>query len=381
MRADIFCRVIDNFGDIGVTWRLVRQLQREHQWSIRLCVDDLKSFQRIEPGLDPERAQQTISGVEIVHWCEPAPALEPRPIVIASFSCELPASYLASINAHATLWLNLEYLSAEKWVEGCHTLPSLRSDGLSSHFFFPGFTPQTGGLIREQSLLTARDAWRDDQAQQYQMIKSLGVPDAALRAWRPDHATSAHPASRGRLISLFCYPLAPLDSLLDVLSEHPQASILLVPQGVVPELAPGIRGSLHIVRVPFVSQEHYDRILWTADLNVVRGEDSIVRAIWAGKPFIWHIYPQSELTHLKKLEAWLSLSELAVFAQRVLLEWNREASGPALMTALKESLTPAAFEQWRSSTQSLCEKLTKLPDLATSLDAFCRQKHPLLPDK
>jgi uncharacterized repeat protein (TIGR03837 family) len=133
MQADVFCRVVDNFGDIGVTWRLVGQLQREHNWSIRLWVDDLKSFQRLEARVDLYALQQVIEHIEIIHWGDPAPDLIPYPIVLCSFSCDLPATYIAQLHQRPALWLNLEYLSAETWVEGCHGLPSLRGDGLSSY--------------------------------------------------------------------------------------------------------------------------------------------------------------------------------------------------------------------------------------------------------
>lgn len=374
MHADIFCRVIDNFGDIGVTWRLVRQLQREHQWSIRLWVDDLKSFQRLEPGIKATQALQNLADVEVVHWTDPAPALAPRPIAIASFSCELPPAYLAQMHECECLWVNLEYLSAEKWVEGCHGLPSLRSDGLSAHFFFPGFTPQTGGLLRESNLLTQREAWLKDPEQQYRFIQDLGVPEAALAAWRP----GGQAEQQGRLISLFCYPQAPMAPLVEVLSKDHQASVLLVPEGVAPDLTAGIYGALHIVKTPFVSQEHYDKVLWCADLNFVRGEDSIMRALWAGKPFVWHIYPQSEQTHLKKLEAWLALSDLPEFAQRLQRLWNQDTDETSLRDALHTALAKPEFEQWGAQCALLSQKLAREPDLATSLDHFCRQKLQLL---
>jgi len=59
--------------------------------------------------------------------------------------------------------------------------------------------------------------------------------------------------------------------------------------------------------VPFVEQERYDELLWLCDINFVRGEDSFVRAQWAGKPFIWHIYPQHDGVHLQKLRAFMKL--------------------------------------------------------------------------
>ena len=39
MRIDLFCRVIDNWGDAGVCWRLARQLVRERGAQVRLWID------------------------------------------------------------------------------------------------------------------------------------------------------------------------------------------------------------------------------------------------------------------------------------------------------------------------------------------------------
>lgn len=359
MQADLFCRVVDNFGDIGVTWRLARQLQQEHHWEIRLWVDDLKRFKRIEPRVELNTTEQQIDHIQVVHWTSPAPEHHSRQIVIASFSCDLPESYIRQMSAPQHLWINLEYLSAETWVEGCHGLPSLRSDGLIRYFFFPGFNAQTGGLLRETTLFAQRDAWRNNQAEQRRFINALGVPKQALEA---------------RLLSLFCYPEAPVKSLMNVLSTDTCPSVLLIPDGIAPHLAPGQYGNLLIVNIPFVSQQDYDRILWTADLNIVRGEDSVMRALWAGTPFIWHIYPQSEDTHLIKLEAWLALSHLSGPAQRLLRDWNTQVSPDVMDTSLRTALSPVALEDWCKASALLCEKLGQLDDLATSLHDFCRQK-------
>jgi uncharacterized repeat protein (TIGR03837 family) len=54
-------------------------------------------------------------------------------------------------------------------------------------------------------------------------------------------------------------------------------------------------------------QQGFDRLLWSCDFNIVRGEDSFLRAQWAAKPFIWHIYPQEDDYHLIKLRAFMTL--------------------------------------------------------------------------
>ena len=36
---DVFCRVVDNYGDAAVCWRLARQLADEHGARVRLWID------------------------------------------------------------------------------------------------------------------------------------------------------------------------------------------------------------------------------------------------------------------------------------------------------------------------------------------------------
>jgi uncharacterized repeat protein (TIGR03837 family) len=387
MQADVFCRVVDNFGDIGVTWRLVRQLQREHYWSIRLWVDDLKSFQRLEARVHVHALQQVIDHIEIIHWADPAPDLIPYPLVLCSFSCNLPATYLVQLHERPALWVNLEYLSAETWVEGCHGLPSLRGDGLSSYFFFPGFNANTGGLLRERDLLSQRNAWKKNLDDQYQLLNRLGVSAKALAAWLPQPTVSnasieispprSTPAQAARLLTLFCYPHAPVTQLLKALCADSRASIVLIPDGVAPELASGCQGSLqqiYIERIPFVSQPEYDQLLGMADLNFVRGEDSVVRALWAGKPLVWQIYPQTEGTHLVKLEAWLKISNLPADIQALLRHWNADSAAADLPKAFEQALQSKAFAQWSSDALALSHTLAQEIDFAQALHDFCVSK-------
>ncbi len=67
------------------------------------------------------------------------------------------------------------------------------------------------------------------------------------------------------------------------------------------------RGALTLHAIPFLAQDDYDRLLWACDVSFVRGEDSFVRAQWAARPFVWHIYPQAENAHRRKLDAFLDL--------------------------------------------------------------------------
>jgi uncharacterized repeat protein (TIGR03837 family) len=304
IHCDIFCTVVDNYGDIGVCWRLARQLANEHGLNVRLWVDDLRSFGKLCPELDVGLDEQRCRGAEVRRWLDDFPSVEPADLVIEAFACKLPKVYVEAMAAREPkpVWLNLEYLSAEGWVEGCHKLPSPHPAlPLTKYFFFPGFTEKTGGLLLERDLLVRRDTFQADAAAQQRYWHSLGVPERVAGELR---------------VSLFSYENDAMEDLLCGWEEGDQFVTCLLPEGrSLPQVAAFFgqnagksgdvwqRGNLNLHVLPFVEQERYDELLWACDINFVRGEDSCVRAQWAAKPFIWQIYPQHDGVHLAKLEA------------------------------------------------------------------------------
>jgi uncharacterized repeat protein (TIGR03837 family) len=302
--CDIFCNVVDNYGDIGVCWRLARQLANEHGLAVRLWVDDLASFQRLCPEADAALDVQRCRGVEIRHWSASFPAVEPVGLVIEAFACTLPERYVTAMAARERkpVWINLEYLSAENWVEGCHKLPSPHPTlPLTKYFFFPGFTEKTGGLLLEHDLLARRDAFQSDNVALDAYWRSLGVPERMASEVR---------------VSMFSYENEAMEGLLRGWEQGDLPVTCLLPEGrSLPQMASYFgqqagkagdvwqRGHLRVHVLPFVEQERYDQLLWACDVNFVRGEDSCVRAQWAANPFIWQIYPQHDGVHLAKLEA------------------------------------------------------------------------------
>lgn len=295
MRWDIFCKIVDNFGDIGVCWRLARQLEAEHSLQICLWIDDLHVARQLIPALDLTQEIQVIDHITIAAWRADTVFHAPAKVVIEAFSCELPQAYLAKMQTD-TVWVNLEYLSAEHWVENFHAGNSKRNK-LTRHFFFPGFTSSTGGLLRERDIVT------NNQQTQVQFLQNLGLNDSSRLK-----------------VSLFCYPHAPIEQLLDAMANSNQPTDCYVPaSSILPKVANYFRKktvtanealthkNLHLHVLPFLSQADYDKLLATCDINFVRGEDSWIRAIWAGKPFIWQPYFQSEDTHIIKLDAFLAL--------------------------------------------------------------------------
>jgi uncharacterized repeat protein (TIGR03837 family) len=305
-RWDIFCTVVDNFGDIGVTWRLARQLVAEHGATVRLWVDDLRAFERLCPDIDINAAQQWQQGVEVRQWSADWQPTEAADVVIAAFACQLPSAYMEAMaeREKPPLWMNLDYLSAEDWVVGCHGLPSVKYKNVQKFFFFPGFRKGTGGLLRESGLLERRRQFQQSPQAQQEFLQGLGI----------DRAPNA------QLISLFAYENTGLASWLDTMAADSTPTHLLVPEGRilgdverwlgVDGLKAGavhVRDALTVQVLPFVRQDQYDLLLWSCDFNAVRGEDSFVRAQWAGRPLLWHIYRQDEDIHLDKLDAFLAL--------------------------------------------------------------------------
>jgi uncharacterized repeat protein (TIGR03837 family) len=378
IRADLFCRVVDNYGDIGVCWRLARRLAHGLGWQMRLWVDNLQAFARIEPGIDPHAELQQYASIDIIHWQEapPSPLPEPGDVVIEAFACDPPADFVQAMQTLAArpLWINLEYLSAEDWVESCHAMPSRRADGLVKYFFFPGFTPATGGLMREPGLTAERDALQASRQAQGEFLRGLGLDAALLDLHRQG----------ARVVTLFCYPHAPTAALAQALRQQAGDTLLLVPQGVAPGLDEQAGGRLRIARIPFVTQPDFDRLLWCADINFVRGEDSFVRAAWAARPLVWQIYPQEENVHHEKLEAWLARYPAPETAKDLARAWNRgslvegepalRAEPPPLQEALDAALAEPAWGEWRRSAQIWDAEQASGPDLADKLATFCTEK-------
>ncbi len=396
LRFALFCRVVDNFGDAGVCWRLARQLAREHGADVTLWIDGLDALRAIEPDAAHDRR---VRDVLIRAWPDAtdttdAPASKNAPhrhdapcaapfadmpahVIVSAFGCTLPAPVRAALAPGAArgglpppLWVNLEYLSAEAWVEGCHGLRSVKpDDGAVEHFFYPGFTPATGGLLREHDLFATRDDFLAREA-----VRWLNDPELL-------------PAPGERLVSLFCYREAALDGWLRALGESPRPTRVLVPTGVA-ELAmlrvfkgrlgtqAGARatlGTLTVQRIPWMPQDDYDRLLWCCDLNVVRGEDSWIRAHWAGRPFLWQPYPQPDHAHFAKLDAFLTRFAQATGAPTPARELMYALAGRGDAHAAARRYD-TVLDSLRTAHRQWTAHLAAHTDLASALVGFCHDR-------
>ena len=416
LQWDVFCQVIDNFGDIGVCWRLAANLAARGQ-QVRLWVDDASALAWMAP--------QGAPGVQVLPWPVQAPEGGMGDVVVEAFGCEIAPAVVAALaqqarrvlgpgrasgeNRGAPVWINLEYLSAEPYVERCHALPSpLWSGpgaGLTRHFFYPGFTPGTGGLLREPGL----------QQRQAHFDRS---------AWRARQGVAADALA----VALFCYEPVALPALLEQLEHAAPPAHLLVTPGraaaavrAVQALQPGaalhpqartadnastaagaagaigaigaigtvaasppeepennletglqhrldLRGQLSISYLPAVDQAQFDHLLWASDLNLVRGEDSLVRALWAGQPLVWQIYPQSDLAHHAKLYAFLDWLQAPPSLRHFHAVWNGLESGPL------PALSARVLAEWAECFCAARTHLLAQDDLASQLLGFVHKR-------
>ena len=310
--------------------------------AVRLVVDDLRAFRAIDPRLDVSNGWQDVDGITVMCWAQ-ALNISPGDLVIEAFAVNLPTAYVDDMATKVSqpVWLNLEYLSAESWVGTHHLLPSPHPNLLlTKYFFFPGFTPDTGGLIRERDLLNARDSF-----------------------------ISANVTNCFRVF-LFGYPNAASDNLINAIIESGTGVQCTVPDGA---LAETLKKNPAVTTIQFAPQQDFDRLLWQHDVLFVRGEDSFVRAQWAGMPFIWQIYPQSENTHLVKLNAFLALyceeieHEAAAALRELWRAWNAEDS-IHIAAAWRQFM--AHLPAMRAHAKAWSRKLAEMPDLAANLLSF-----------
>jgi uncharacterized repeat protein (TIGR03837 family) len=381
MRYDVFCKVVDNYGDAAVCWRLSRQLALEHGHALRLWIDRPEALQALCPAVDAALSRQRVDGVEILLWREGQAFDEAADVVVEGFGCGLPPAYCEALASRpgGGVWIVLEYLSAEPWVATHHGLPSPHPRlPVRRYYFFPGVVPGTGGVLRAADDAARQSAFEAD-------------PGAVSRFWTA--AGFPPPAQHACRVSLFGYENAALAPLLAAWAGAERQTVLAVPAGRLraqvtaflgtAAVADGQvvrRGALEVRFLPFLPQPTYDELLWASDWNFVRGEDSFVRAQWAARPFVWHIYPQAEAAHQAKLKAFLACycrglapgpaAALEAFWQA----WNAP-QGPAQagMAAAWERLvreTPAL----RAHAASWAVELGNLGDLAGNLAHFCRER-------
>lgn len=379
----LFCTVIDNFGDIGVSWRLAQILSREYGIAVHLWLDDTDALRTLCPVLPPSLPCR-YQNIHLYPW-QPGKNAEylnkaPAPdLVIETFACDLPENVLNAIRTHQALWLNWEYLSAEEWAEAMHGKPSPQADGQQKYFWLMGFTEQSGGLLREKNYAELVQYPIEDFRLSLCLSEKtapewllFGYESPVWLQWLETWRQSSQPitlllAGNQVIQSLKRSGVLPADAL-----QHSGDTFQT--------------GMVKLVRIPFIPQSDFDKLLHLCDGAIVRGEDSFIRAQFAAKPFFWFIYPQEENAHIGKLHA---------FWQKATAGWpehlkqahqglSNELNGattlnPATRLAAWQTLMQhfplwqAQSENWRGylfAQSSAAEKLAAFIKSSSNVDIF-----------
>ena len=340
----VFCQVVDNHGEVGVCWRLASQLALRGR-EVLLFVDDARALAWMAP--------QGCDGVQVRPW--PDSSWSPTQaaaadVVIEAFGCEIPQSFQAAMAAwpQAPVWINLEYFSTEKEALRNHGLPSPvmsgPAKGLRKWFYYPGLSPDSGGVMRGWTPITNADSTNSTTFM----------------------TTSESPLK----ISLFCYEPASLNLWLQQLNTCAPSVLLSVTAGRATQaVKQALLGwsetpRFRIEELPCLSHPAFDAMLAAQALNLVRGEDSLIRAIWAGKAFLWQIYPQDDGAHWAKLEAFLSTTHAPDVVVQAHMAWNADQPSPLPL------LTPQTLAEWTAWARALKQRLEAQTDLISRLESF-----------
>ncbi len=385
---DIFCHVIDNYGDAGVVYRFANEFKNAHpRCRVRVFIDNLHTLCGIVPEIDNSTPVQEYKSITYVNTTDLdrslADSLGIADIMIEAFACHIPEPFMEKAYFQSKLIINLEYLSAEDWVEDFHLKESLLGKGtVKKYFFMPGFTENTGGLILNSDLknhkreLVAKRHDFIDQVLKSNQFHFQDLPEKTIG--------TVFTYERGFDTMLRDLMQFNKDTLLLLFGHKTHNSMISSLKRLGVECSGDRQCNFHsaqILFIPFIDQHSYDSLLCCTDFNIVRGEDSLARAAISGKPFIWNAYLQEEkyqkvkvLALLKVLQPYFNDNDLFDSYSRLMLEFNN---------ALKEDSTQVTEERYDSffrnlnkiehATEKFSYFIDRKCDLIAKLSDFLRE--------
>ena len=317
MPITVLCKVVDNFGDIGVVWRLCcqlsNQIKKENLTSkINLIVDDLASFNKICNSVDSNKSFQIVENINIFNWNDEKLCYdefskndgENLSVILEVFQCSRPfwmEKILFEEKLNRTVQIiMIDYLTAEKYAEDFHCLQSLtRSSKVQKVNFMPGFTNKTGGLIIDSE-------W--EQLCDYKNNKTL-LCFTYDRNWD----ALANACKKSNYIErVLIAPGKGFDSLkksfysdLGFITNPTNGRVKALSKACLDRTYFIKDSNLKIEELSFMNQNEWDKMLKNCGVLFIRGEESMSRACLSGIPFVWHAYPQSDEYQLIKVRALL----------------------------------------------------------------------------
>ena len=368
MNITILCKVVDNFGDIGVVYRMAKGLVAYGQkygqnLSINIVVDDLKSFHNINSLVKENVSLQQVESLNIYNskdydFCYKAFSEndgELFGVVLECFQCGRP-DWMEKILfddklQHTVHIIMIDYLTAEKYAEDFHKLDSLtRSAKVQKVNFMPGFTEKTGGLIIGEKWKN----WIESGNRNKEGPAFIFTYD---RDWTP---------------------------LIKSLKDNNKK--LVVAQGKGKETVLKACNSVKIPQssireLPFINQDKWDDEMMAASVLFIRGEESMSRACLSGIPFVWHAYPQSDEYQLVKVNALLERikrhfkPEDFEIVRKIWLDFNSPESEVDSSLFEKDCVKFIEnIEAFAYGFEDFAKSLLKNGDLCTNLMTFINKK-------
>ena len=372
MTVDILCKVVDNYGDIGVVYRLAKALSAlDPSLKLRLSVDNMMAFKALEPAVDAEAEAQSLHGWELLRWGADWPGFrsDPPRLVLECFACGRPdpleEALFAPNREDVRHIVNIEYLSAEAYANELHLMPSAtRSPLVRKHIFMPGFTPSTGGLVIDPDFRRAMATWGGTKAAGREALARARAALLARLGLAPRTDPMDNAATESRIAAAGGCDAAPASCAPAELAARFWLAIFSYERDYGPfvaQLARSFDGEPPLVlaaagrsqacfvraweragrpfpllALPFLRQEDWDELLCATDAALVRGEESLARAALAGIPFLWHAYLQDGGHHQVKVAAlydrlapYFEASEADALQACFLALNEREEDGPA----------------------------------------------------
>lgn len=302
---DIFCEIIDNYGDIGVVYRTAKELQKIFPKSkIRAFLNKLDEFKKINSQV-LDLPSQNIDGIEYItfdYLRDNANELLTAQVIIEAFGCQIPEEYMEIAYDNSELLINLEYLSAEDWIEDFHLQSSPLGRGkLKKVFFMPGFTEKSGGVIADSNYLERIQRVLENK----EFYEKKYLSDIEDRENKIVGTLFSYEKNFTPLLE----DLKKLDKDVVILAmgEKTQDSLRKILKNFsIEDFRNSLKyGKIEIRFLNFLNQEEYEELINIVDFNFVRGEDSFIRAVLTGKPYMWHVYCQEEYAHMDKIEGFL----------------------------------------------------------------------------
>lgn len=308
---DIFCEVIDNYGDIGVIYRLAKELKRSYkEVKIRIILNKLEELLKINPKAKDLDYQEIDNIIYIKKYFlkKDLKKLGVSDIIIEAFGCNIFKDYIDIAKEKSKLWINLEYLSGEKWIENFHLKESLiDSKNLKKIFYMPGFTNKSGGIIVDETFIKRINYSKKNK---YEVLGKY-FPNISFQDKIVGTIFSYEKNFENLLVEL---NKMDKDIVLFLMGDKTQKSISkILKNNLIENCENFIKYDKIIIKnMDFLSQENYEELISASDFNFTRGEDSIVRALVLGKPFLWHIYLQENKVHMEKLNAFIDRFEESI---------------------------------------------------------------------